>query len=105
MGTSIDEMIRKMHEDTGCCSGPGIGILSYEALVQMGESAIPALLLDLYLVPNFQDMFILLAICKDASPSILEEDEGKIGPLTYRWLEWGRENGYLPTFLSRGEGS
>ena len=65
---------------------------AYRQIIDLGEEAIPLLLLELKRSPDF--WFAALRSLTGADP-VPKEAAGKIKLMARAWIEWGREKGYL----------
>lgn len=102
------EFIRKMNllanfrrwadawkDETGHLSIEG-EIASHEAyrnIVAMGAPAVPLILEDLMIEPDF--WFIALHEITGELPEVNEDDMGDIDALADAWIEWGKLRGYI----------
>lgn len=102
------EFIRKMNflanfrtwaaawkDETGHLSVEG-EIASHEAyrnIVAMGAPAVPLILEDLMIEPDF--WFIALHEITGELPEVNEDDMGDIDALADAWIEWGKVRGYI----------
>ena len=66
---------------------------SYQAIVAMGESAIPLILRDLEKEPNH--WFSALSAIAGEGPEIHVHERGDIRAISEAWLEWGKSKKYI----------
>ena len=72
----------------------------YQAVIRIGEPAVPALIRMLQERPD--NWFIALHAITGASPVIIE-DRGSIPMMTRQWLDWAERNGYIEGMWSRAQ--
>ena len=65
---------------------------AYQAIIAMGEDALPLILEDLR--QSMDHWFMALRSITGESP-IREEDRGKISAIRAAWLDWGVRHGYI----------
>lgn len=65
---------------------------AYQAIIAMGEGAIPLILADLR--ESMDQWFMALGRITGASP-VRYEDRGKISAMTAAWIDWGRRHKYI----------
>lgn len=65
---------------------------AYQAIIAMGEPAIPQILDRLAAKPDH--WFVALHAISGASP-VAPENRGRLKEMTAAWLKWGQEQGYL----------
>ncbi len=66
---------------------------SYQAIIAMGEPAIPLILRDLEQEPNH--WFSALSAIVDEGPEIPVHERGDISALSEAWLNWGKSKQYI----------
>jgi hypothetical protein len=64
---------------------------SYQAIVQMGFSAVPLILWELRTHPDH--WFVALSQITGADP-VLPHQRGNLQAMADAWIKWGRDNGY-----------
>ena len=64
---------------------------AYQAIVQLGEPAIPLLMRELEQQPDH--WFAALRAITGANP-VHEDELGDVTRMAESWIEWGRANGY-----------
>ena len=64
---------------------------AYQAIIRMGEEAIPLLLRELERRPDH--WFMALHSITGDNP-VPDEDAGRLSRMTAAWLEWGKDHGY-----------
>ena len=72
---------------------------AYQAIIAMGEDAIPLILADLQ--QSMDHWFMALRSITRESP-IREEDRGKMQAIRAAWLEWGVREGYITPTAAKG---
>ena len=65
---------------------------AYQAIIAMGQDAIPLILADLQ--QSMDHWFMALRSITGESP-VRYEDRGKVSAMTESWLLWGRQHGYI----------
>ena len=65
---------------------------AYQAIIAMGEDAIPLILADLR--ESMAHWFMALGKITGASP-VRYEDRGKVEVMTAVWLDWGKQHCYI----------
>lgn len=65
---------------------------AYQNIIGMGVEAVPLLLNELRKNPDH--LFWALKAITEADP-VPPEDKGRIKRMSYHWLEWGKQNGYI----------
>ena len=66
---------------------------SYQAIVAMGKSVLPALFREMSHRPDW--FFVALEEITGAQPERLPEHAGRLDELTQDWLEWAKAHGYF----------
>jgi len=65
-----------------------IKLPAYQAIIELGEEAVPFLLRELESRPNF--WFAALREITKANP-VADKDKGHLGKMTQAWLRWAKE--------------
>ena len=69
---------------------------SLHQIIGMGDKALPLILRELE--SKTTDWFwALRAIARGRAPQIPTEDQGKIRKIADIWIQWGKDNGFLPS--------
>jgi len=63
---------------------------TYQAIIDLGEAAVPYILCELELRPNF--WFTALRAISGVDP-VRPKDKGHIDKMSRAWLQWGRKQG------------
>jgi hypothetical protein len=67
---------------------------AYKEIIAMGPEAVPYMLEDM--IQNGPDhWFVALYLITGVRP-IEDRDAGKMQVMADKWIEWGRDHGYLP---------
>ena len=68
---------------------------AYQAIIGMGESAIPYILRELCDKPDHWFWALNAIIADDSVDPIPEESQGKLREMAQAWVDWGRQNGRI----------
>jgi len=71
---------------------------AYQAIISMGESAIPYILQDMQRGQVADWFWALNIIARHYSPPNTEKIAGHVKAMAEAWIQWGKQRGYLNTF-------
>ena len=70
---------------------------AYQAIIAMGESAIPYILEDMRREPVADWFWALGFIARHLSPPNTDNIAGKVKLMAKEWIQWGIDRGFLDT--------
>ncbi|MCH8825144.1 MAG: hypothetical protein IH984_16745 [Planctomycetes bacterium] len=68
---------------------------AYQAIIGMGETAIPYILRELSEKPDHWFWALNAIIADDSVDPIPTESQGKLREMAQAWIDWGRQNGQI----------
>lgn len=70
---------------------------AYQAIIAMGETAIPYILEDMQRAPIADWFWALKFIARHLSPPNTDAIAGQVREMAKVWIKWGKERGFLNT--------